>query len=229
MFKRIFVCMLTLSVVAVGFAQDFKPLSDEKQSEANFESDVLGGDIIPKPFALSVGPKIGGLYTLASDPSISVGMSGGIGYSGGIAANLRFGRRSYTKYADTGRFGVQLEALYSQRTLSTDYEDIKMNGFEVPVLFQWWFAESICAEIGATFCGTFSSSPDIIEITNASLFIKDLKSKDAMFTVGAEYKHKKGFTASVRFNLGNSELAGNLDSKVSTVSLGIGWLFNIVK
>ena len=50
-----------------------------------------------------------------------------------------------------------------------------------------------------------------------------------MLTIGAEYKTQKGFAASLRYNLGNSDLAGNFQTKVSTISFHIGWLFSIVK
>lgn len=230
MLKRLFFCLFTFSMVTLGVAQDFKPLqNDSKQAKSKPNTDFGGDEIIPKSFALSIGPKLGGNYTIVGEPSIPMGMSGSIGYSGGIAANLRFCKRPYTKFADTGRFGIQVEALYAQRSVSNDYEDIKMSGIEVPVLFQWWFAERFCIEAGPTFFTSLSTSPDEMVTNNATLVTKDMKPNDAMVTVGAEYKHKNGLTASVRFNLGNSEMAGNFDSKVSTVSFAIGWLFSVAK
>ena len=56
-----------------------------------------------------------------------------------------------------------------------------------------------------------------------------MKSYDVMLSVGVNCKLKKGFTANVRYNLGNSELAENFKTKVSTVSVGIGWLFTAIK
>ena len=57
----------------------------------------------------------------------------------------------------------------------------------------------------------------------------EIKALDVMLSAGVGYKHRSGFTASARYNLGMSELAGNFAGKVSTVSVSIGWLFKVVK
>ncbi len=182
-----------------------------------------------KPYALSIGPKIGANYSIAGDPDgMDLGISGNVGFSAGVAANLRFSRPAGRPFG-TERFGVQLEALYSMRSLKSDVENIKMNSFEIPVLFQWYFLPSFAVEVGPTFTGAFSTSPKEFKYNNAVYQMDKVKAYDVMLSIGVNCKLKNGFSANIRYNLGNSDMAGNFQTKVSTISLGIGWLFNVIK
>lgn len=182
-----------------------------------------------RPYALLIGPKLGANYSIARDPDgMNLGISGNIGFSAGVAANLRFGRPVGRPFG-TERFGVQLEALYSMRSLKSDVENIKMNCFEVPILFQWYFSPTFAIEAGPTFTGAFSASPKMLQGNNAFYQMDKIKAYDVMLSVGVNCKLKNGFTVDLRYNLGNSDMAGNFKTKVSTISFGIGWLFNVIK
>lgn len=226
MFKRAF---LTLAV-AVGMtvsasAQGIVPVEDEVITS---DEEVIITEVL-KPYALSIGPKIGANYSIAGDPDgMDLGISGNVGFSAGVAANLRFGRPAGRPFG-TERFGVQLEALYSMRSLKSDVEDITMNCFEIPVLFQWYFVPTFAIEVGPTFTGAFSTSPKEFKYNNAVYQMDKVKAYDVMLSIGLNCKLKNGFTADLRYNLGNSDMAGNFKTKVSTISLGIGWLFNVIK
>ncbi len=226
MFKRAF---LTLAV-AVGMAvsasaQGIVPVDDEVITS---DEEVVISEVL-KPYALSIGPKIGANYSIAGDPDgMDLGISGNVGFSAGVAANLRFGRPAGRPFG-TERFGVQLEALYSMRSLKSDVEDITMNCFEIPVLFQWYFVPTFAIEVGPTFTGAFSTSPKEFKYNNAVYQMDKVKAYDVMLSIGLNCKLKNGFTADLRYNLGNSDMAGNFKTKVSTISLGIGWLFNVIK
>lgn len=226
MFKRAF---LTLAV-AVGMAvsasaQGIVPVDDEVITS---DEEVVISEVL-KPYALSIGPKIGANYSIAGDPDgMDLGISGNVGFSAGVAANLRFGRPAGRPFG-TERFGVQLEALYSMRSLKSDVEDITMNCFEIPVLFQWYFVPTFAIEVGPTFTGAFSTSPQEFKYNNAVYQMDKVKAYDVMLSIGLNCKLKNGFTADLRYNLGNSDMAGNFKTKVSTISLGIGWLFNVIK
>lgn len=227
MFKRAF---LTLAV-AVGMmvsasAQGIVPVDDDVIGN---DHQVRRGKTVYKPYALSIGPKIGANYSIAGDPDgMDLGISGNVGFSAGVAANLRFGRPAGRPFG-TERFGVQLEVLYSMRSLKSDVEDIKMNCFEIPVLFQWYFVPTFAIEVCPTFTGAFSTSPKEFKYNNAVYQMDKVKAYDVMLSVGLNCKLKNGFTADLRYNLGNSDMAGNFKTKVSTISLGIGWLFNVIK
>lgn len=226
MFKRAF---LTLAV-AVGMtvsasAKGIVPVDDEVVTS---DEEIVISEVL-KPYALSIGPKIGANYSIAGDPDgMDLGISGNVGFSAGVAANLRFGRPAGRPFG-TERFGVQLEALYSMRSLKSDVEDITMNCFEIPVLFQWYFVPTFAIEVGPTFTGAFSTSPKEFKYNNAVYQMDKVKAYDVMLSIGLNCKLKNGFTADLRYNLGNSDMAGNFKTKVSTISLGIGWLFNVIK
>lgn len=182
-----------------------------------------------KPFALSIGPKIDFNYAIAGNPKgMDINLSGNAGFNAGVAANVRFGRPAGKPYG-TERFGAQLELLYSMRNLKSDIKNITMNGFEIPVLFQWYFIPNLAVEIGPTFSGVFSASPKQFAVDNSNFEMSKLKDYDVMLTLGLNCMLKNGFMAEFRYNLGNSNMAGNFETKVSTISLGIGWLFNVIK
>ena len=199
------------------------------------------GQGIDRPFRILIGPKMG--MNMASMSGVqdeyTLNPSSGIGFQGGLAANFHFGRRSEYAYGGTGLWGVQVEAMYSQRSIKTDIEDLNFSCLEVPVLAQYYISPSFCIEVGPTFVTTLSSSPDEIFIPNfeetstsiTDLTIKtgEIKAFDVMLSAGVGYKHRSGFTANARYNLGMSELAGNFAGKVSTISVSIGWLFKVVK
>lgn len=225
MLKRLIFSFATIIVASSVFAQDIVFANVQDDSNATLEEEI-----VPKSFALSIGPKIGGNYSFATVPDdLNLEVEGNFGYSAGLAVNVRFGKRELTRFADTGKFGVQLEALYSMHALTADVANINMNCFEVPLLLQWWFLKDLCIELGPTFTGSFATSPEAIQYNNKTYGVGELKGYDVMLTVGAEYKSHIGFNASLRYNMGNSNLAGNFQTKVSTISLGIGWLFSVVK
>lgn len=220
MLKRVLITFAVAAGMAVSAsAQGIVPVDEDHGTDR----------FVYKPYVLSIGPKACASYSIAGDPDgMDLGMSGGFGFSGGAAFNLRFGRPAGRPFG-TERFGVQLEALYSMRSLKNDVDDITLNGFEVPVLFQWYFVPNFAVEVGPTFTGAFSASPKEFNYNNAVYQMDKVKSYDVMLSIGVNCKLKNGFTADLRYNLGNSDLAGNFNTKVSTISLGIGWLFNVIK
>ncbi len=226
MLKR---ALLTLAVIAgmavTASAQGIVPVDDV---DVTSDENIVISEVL-KPYALSIGPKVGANYSIAGDPDgMDLGMSGNIGFSAGVAANLRFGRPAGRPFG-TERFGVQLEALYSMRSLKNDVENINMSCFEIPVLFQWYFIPTFAIEVGPTFTGAFSASPKEFKYNNAIYQMDKVKAYDVMLSIGVNCKLKNGFTADLRYNLGNSDMAGNFQTKVSTISLGIGWLFSVIK
>ena len=230
--KRFLLLMLVVLGTTNAFAQTIRKGGDAVD-------DITGP--IDASFRILVGPKVGMNMAMMSGLQDEFGLnpSSGMGVQGGLAANFHFGRRTSKAQGGTGMWGVQVEALYSQRTIKTDIEDLKFSCLEVPVLVQYYITPSLCVEAGPTLVTTLSSSPDKIFIQNfeeTSTSITDLtvktgeiKAFDVMLSAGVGYKHKSGFTASARYNLGMSELAGNFAGKVSTVSVSIGWFFNVVK
>ncbi len=190
---------------------------------------------IKRPLTIAIGAKCGANYAFAAEPKeMKLGMKGGVGFQGGLAVNLHFSDRQDYKPSGTGRWGVQLEGLYALRTLKTDIDDIKMSCFAVPVLAQFYVSPSFTIELGPTFTGVLSTSPKVlsqgsVESGFLNMHINKIKGFDIMASVGVGYYHNSGFTASARFNLGNSDLAGNFQTKVSSAELSVGYLFTVFK
>lgn len=195
------------------------------------EGEILEENIIDSSYRINIGPKVGVNFATMSGLSdeFNLNPKSGLGFQGGLAANIHFGRRTERSEGGTGLFGIQVEAMYSQRTIKTDIEDLKLSYFEVPILAQYYVMPELSIEVGPTIAGTLSSSPDEIKTGTMTISTGELKGFDVMLTAGVGYKHKSGFTASARYNLGMSELAGNFNGKVSTVSVSIGWMFSLVK
>ena len=230
--KKFLLLVLVVFAATNAFSQTIRKSNEGVES--------FTGPIDPT-FRVLIGPKVGMNMAMMSglQDEYALNPSNGMGVQGGLAANIHFGRRTPKADGGTGLFGLQVEALYSQRTIKTDIEDLKFSCLEVPVLAQYYITPSLCVEAGPTLVTTLSSSPDKIFIQNfedtstsiTDLTIKtgEIKALDVMLSAGVGYKHKSGFVASARYNLGMSELAGNFAGKVSTVSFSIGWLFNVVK
>lgn len=227
MLKKFFITIVAAtSLMLTATAQEIVPADDRVINVDDLDDP---DPIVLKPYALSIGPKVGFNYSIAGDPKgLSIGMTGNAGFSAGAAFNVRFWRPSGRPFG-TERLGVQVEALYSMRNLKTDIENISMNCFEIPVLVQWYFLPVLAVEVGPTFSGSFPSSPEKLGVGNSVYQLSEMKAFDVMLSVGLNCKLKNGFTADVRYNLGNSNMAGNFQTKVSTISVGIGWLFNVIK
>lgn len=223
MFKR---ALFTLAAIAaMAFTASAQGIGME---ETTVFEDITPTEVY-KPVCLSIGPKVGVNYAIAGNPKDmdDLDLSGSVGFSAGAAANIRFGRPAGRPFG-TERFGVQLEALYALKTLNTSAENISMNCFEIPVLFQWYFIPTFAIEVGPTFTGAFPSTKELNY--NGTVYqMNKAKAMDVMVSFGLNCKLKNGFTADLRYNLGNSDIAGNFKTKVSTISLGIGWLFTTIK
>lgn len=222
--RNIILCLLAL-VVTVD-------LSAQHYVEAEGEDDVVVVDraVVDRSFNFSVGLKAGGNYALAKNPAnMELGLKGGIGYQGGLALNAHFGRRNPASPGGTGWVGVQLEGNYAYKNLTTDGGAVSFMGFEVPLLAQIYVIPSLCIEVGPTFTGMFCNSTTPLKASNAEIFVNNINAYDVMLSVGVGFKSRIGLTGSVRYNLGNSDLAGNFGIKVSTISVAIGWLFKFVK
>lgn len=195
------------------------------------EEEEFATTIVDSPYRIYLGPKAGINFASMTGLSDEFGLNpkSGIGFQGGLAAGIHFGRRTPKAEGGTGRFGIQLEAMYSQRTIKTDYENLKLSYFEVPILAQYFVMPELSIELGPTICGILNSSPEKIQSGNIVIQTEEIKGYDVMLTAGIGYKSKNGFTASARYNLGMSELAGNFNGKVSTVTVSVGWLFNLIK
>ena len=214
---------------------------------------------VPQPgsgssFAISIGPKISGVMTTMTQPDQSDLYDGsGFGFSGGVAAQIRFGRATPESAGGTGLFGLGLELKYKQnqvKTIGTDQDGkenakLQIDYFEVPVYAQIYpFAKStsmgglnsLYIEVGASFAGTMSRKPESLTVTrednsnvtyNLDTDGSKLKGMDIRPLVGLGYTiPKTGLNFNARYYLGGSKLAENFNSKMNSFEFSLAWMFN---
>ena len=196
-------------------------------ANAQYEDE---GIVDKRTNAVHVGIKVGAnLSTMSRYELVDLGQKSSFGFEGGLVLSTRFGKRNRGSDPGTGVLGIQIEPSYVQHNVKTDYDNIKLSYFEVPILFKFFVTPNLNIEVGPNIAGTLSSKPDYVEAPNTKIATGDIKGMDVKVCVGVGYETKEGLFASLRYNLGTSNLAGNFPCKVSAASLTIGYKFNIFK
>lgn len=156
-------------------------------------------------------------------------LGSGLAFQGGLAVNAHFGRRHASSEGGTGLIGVEVEALYARRVISVERKNMTMSCLEIPVLVQIYPIPTLAIEAGATMVKGLKSTPKEIQLDNLILGIGDKKPNDVMLSVGASFNARFGLSVGLRYNIGMSNLAGNFDSKVSSLMFSMAYLIKIVK
>lgn len=218
MFKKLFLSIaLIASTAMLSNAQGFGSSNNSDE-----DAEVL------RPWALLIGPEVGGNYSVVSEPDgLKIGTSGTIGFHAGLAANVRFGRPAGRPFG-TERFGIKAAFHYAQYGVNNDIDNITLNCYEVPVWLQWYVVPTLAVELGPTFTGAFSSSPERLDLPNGKR-INDISATDVKFSFGLSVVRPSGFHFGVHYNLGTSDLHKDIATTVSTVSINLGYYFTAVK
>lgn len=187
-----------------------------------------------RPFRIAIGPKVGAGLDMGSHSKLeNLDFGIGFGYQVGAAVNAHFGRRYSMSDGGTGWFGLQVEAMYGGRNIKLGSTSLGTSCLEVPVLAQLYVTPSFAIQVGATAVMVLSATPDQISYEGATYGTGEIKGKDVMVTAGLAYKLRLNENSTilmdVRYNMGMSSLAGNFDTKVSSVMFSFAYLFNIVK
>lgn len=183
-----------------------------------------------RPYRVSLGPKASiGLAIGSDSKTYHLDLTGGLAYQFGAAINARFGRLNQASEGGTGLLGAQVEALYSVRNVNIEGDRLKMSCIELPLLVQVYPNPNFAIEAGFTLLKTISSSPDKMTFDNVAISTGEIKGGDVMLTLGVCLRSSGGLMADVRYNMGNSQLASNFDTKVSSVVLSLTYLINFIK
>jgi hypothetical protein len=194
------------------------------------QEDSEGFVIYTRDYRISLGPKVGvGLSTASRSRQYSLSFGSGVAYQFGAAFNAHFGRRYEHSEGGTGLFGVQVEALYERRGLRLDSERFGLSQIEFPILFQIYPIPQLGIGVGTTIVKVVGASPDKIQSGNLVFHTGEIKGGDFMLTLAANYELSMGLVFDLRYNLGLSKVASNLDSRVSTFMFSLSYLFSIVK
>lgn len=222
--------LLLAAIFMMAIPSNAQVTFDEEESSQQEEGFGSEGFVDKRKNVVSLGITAGANYSSMSkyDP-VDLGLKGGVGFQGGLVIAARFGKRTNGSDPGTGIFGIQMEPSFVQHTIGTNGENIKLNNFEVPILLKFYVTPNLNIEVGPNICGSLSSSPDNIEAANTRIAVGELKGFDLKVTAGVSYELKNGLYASLRYNLGTSDLAKNFPCKVSAASLTLGYKFNIFK
>ncbi|MDR1556844.1 MAG: PorT family protein [Tannerellaceae bacterium] len=182
----------------------------------------------PKQLKSSFGVKAGmNLSTISNgDASIHFSPAMKADFHMGLLANLHFGYRDEGAPVGTGWFGLQPELLYSRQGFAVDGEAIGFDYLTLPVMAKLYVTRNINIEAGPYLSYLLSTSPATTVIDDAEIPLSNLKSKTGIGVgIGAEYETRQGLTVGVRYNLGLSDMANNLQWKSNTLAVSVGWLF----
>lgn len=185
-----------------------------------------------RDYKISIGPAVGfGFSTGSGSNAYDFNPSKGFAYHFGLAVNAHFGSRGRHSFGSggTGLFGVEVEALYGRRNLKVSGSAAHLNCLEVPVLAQFYPLPNVGIEAGVTLVRFMGYSPDLTQAGTSFLHTGQISGGDVMPTFGVTYQLPIGLAFGARYQLGCSNLAGNLDSKVSAAMVSVSYLFNAVK
>lgn len=226
------------------------------QSEDEVDDNFFNQFKKEKSNAFFIGPKIGGTLTTMSQPDEGdLYDSGNMGFSGGLAMKFRFGKATENSDGGTGLFAAGLELKYkrnSVKTLGTDETgkenaSLSLDYFEVPVFVHIYpfvkssAMNSFYVELGVSFAGTLSRSPETLTITNTKgnyskvVYNIDtenssLKGTDVRPFAGLGYTIPgTGLDINARYYVGTSDLAGNFPCKMNSLEISLAWMIRAAR
>lgn len=233
--------LFAFAALAISSLSAFAQMDDENIGFINLQKNTF-----------SIGIKAGGNISTMSQPDIcDLYDKSGMGFSGGVSMNMRFGKASENSPAGTGLIALGLDLMYRQSTVKTiafddtgkENANLSLGYFDVPLYVQFYpFMKSasmntLHVEVGAAFAGTLSRSPETLTVPskaggsssiifNINTDKSKLKGMDVRPFAGIGYTiPNTGIDISARYYLGTSDLAGNMQSKISSAEISIAWMF----
>jgi hypothetical protein len=180
--------------------------------------------IVKTTFGVKAGVNLSNIINGQENLDFSPGMKAD--FHLGVVANLHFGYRDEGSPVGTGRFGLQPELLYSRQGFAVDDEAITFDYITLPVMARLYATKDIYVEAGPYFGYLLQLSANSTVIEGAQIDLSSLKGGiDFGAGVGAGYESRLGLIAGIRYQLGLSDMAGNLKWKNNVVALSLGWLF----
>lgn len=180
-------------------------------------------------FKADIGPKIGAGVSIPSYSSDDIHPKGGLAYQLGVAANIRVEHDSSLDLFGIGRWGMEVEALFSSRSFGFPNGTLSMKCFEVPILAQFCATSSIILEAGLTPIMFLGATPEYLQLEDEVAILSGMKGNDVMLSAGACYKTSFGLVVGLRYNHGTSDWAENFQGKTRMVMFSASYLFPIVK
>lgn len=230
--KKILFAIAALSLTLPMMAQ-WDDVPDVSQTQT-----VTLGVGAPKKNAFFLGPKAGVTFGMMSQPEQADLYDGmGVGFSGGLAMKLRFGKATEDSDGGTGLLGLGIEVKYVQNNVKLiGGEKLSMGFVEMPITFQIYpFKRSsamngFMIEVGPDFAYNITRSPEVVTANNYVYKVGDLKSHDIRALVGLGYTiPRTGLDINARYYMGFSKMAENMNSKMSYIEVSLSYLFRVAK
>ena len=220
-----------------GFAQSGEDI-DELFSEKEFNH------------VLYVGPVVGANMTMSSgQPKYDLFEGTGFGFTGGVAAKVRFGRGTENSMEGTGKLAAGLELKYTINNVKTNAdENLSLGYLDIPVMVQFFplagttTANGLFIEAGPDFALLMSKSPDRLHLDLNEPYpglqaieyaTGNLKGGDIRAALGLGYNYsmpKMDLGIHARYYLGFSELSKNvLPAKINNIELSLSLMFKTAK
>jgi hypothetical protein len=180
--------------------------------------------VLKTSFGVKAGANLANISVGQDSPDFSPGMKAD--FHLGLVANLHFGYRDEGAPVGTGWFGLQPELLYSRQGFAYDDEAITFDYITLPVMARLYATQDLYIEAGPYFGYLLQLSSNTAVIEGAQIDLSSLAGGiDFGAGIGAGYESRMGLTAGVRYQLGLSDMAGNLAWKNNVISVSLGWLF----
>ena len=177
--------------------------------------------------AIKYGVKVGvNLSNMSNDMTFDPEFSMGTGFHVGALVNFHWGQRTASSLPGTGLWGLQPELLYSNNVIKSKGGDIKLNYIKVPVMLKVYPLSALSIEIGPEFSYLISSSPETVDLDDATVKVGDCKGFNFGAGVGAAYEFDFGLAIGARYSMNFTDLGKNLMWKNSSnIQISAGWLF----
>ena len=141
----------------------------------------------------------------------------------GALLNIRFG---YRTSHSSGVFGLQPELLYSRQGFKTNDDNCTFSYLTLPIMCKFYVVNGLHIVVGPYFSYLLGVSPESIVVNGPKVVISGLKGGvDAGVCMGAGFDTKMGATFGIRYTLGLSQVANNLNWKNRVLSTSLGWMF----
>lgn len=163
-----------------------------------------------------------------ADPQFDAGIGMKAGLDFGVAANFRFMKRNELSTVETGILAFQPELKFSSIGAEYDKGTIGLNYLMVPLMFQVYPTDNLYLELGPQLALNLSSTPNNVALNKYQVNLENLKANDVMLALGAGYS-ANGFSAGIRYCMGNSPIASNLPLKNNVIQVNLGYKFQIKK
>ena len=177
--------------------------------------------------AIKYGVKVGVNFSnMSNDMMFDPAFSMGTGFHIGALVNFHWGQRTVSSLPGTGLWGLQPELLFSSNVVKSKGGNIKLSYIKIPVMLKVYPLSALSVEIGPEFSYLISSSPETVDLDDATVKVGDCKGFNFGAGIGAAYEFDFGLMVGARYSMNFTDLGENLKwVNNSNIQISAGWLF----